>query len=514
MPAEYLLSNQPDILEVIANLSNDEVFTPPKVANAVLNLLPPEVWTDPTLRWLDPGCKTGIFPREITKRLMVGLADAISDEAARLDHILTEMVFALAITEITGMMTRRTLYCSKDASSKFSAVRFGTPAGNVWHDRVEHSFDDTGRCVECGGTKEQLEVGGRDNNAYGFIHRDGLKRIEKELGMKFDVIVGNPPYQMDADVEGQNITPLYDTFVKQAIALNPRYISMVIPSRWTAGGKWLDGFRKQMLGDSRLRAIVDFPNGEEVFPGVGKNIKGGVMYFLWDRDHPGQCATTTRRGDDVVGPIDRQLDEYDIFVRDSRALPILQKVLSKGEPSFTDLVSTRDPFGPALSSNFTGYRENEEKQDGDLKLYMNHGATRAVKWVDPKKVTRNHTVIRKWKIFVPNAGSDGGQRIPDVVIGVPIVAEPESVCTLTYLYIGPFETKAECEGANSYIKTRFARFLLSLRKISQHTTRGTYQWLPQQTWDRTWTDAELYKKYGITEDEQAYIEAMVKEMPA
>lgn len=513
MTTDYLHPSQPDILEVITNLSNDEVFTPPKVANALLDLLPPEVWVDPTLRWLDPGCKTGIFPREITKRLMIGLAEVIPDEEIRLKHILTEMVFAIAITEITGMMSRRTLYCSKDASSEFSAVRFDAKNGNVWHKRVEHSFDEKGRCPECGGTKQQLDVAGRDNNAYGFIHENGLKKIEKETKMKFDVIVGNPPYQMDADVEGQNITPLYDTFVEQAIALNPRFITMVIPSRWTAGGKWLDGFRKRLLGDRRLRAMTDFPSAEEVFPGVGKNIKGGVMYFLWDRDHPGLCVTTTRRGDETYGPTDRQLDEFDIFVRDSRGLPILHKVLATGEQSFTDLVSTRDPFGPALSSNFTGFRKNDRKQDGDLKLYMNHGTTRVEKWVDPEKVTRNHAIIRKWKIFVPNAYG-ASESIPHQIIGQTIVAGPRSVCTLTYLYVGPFESQSECESADAYMRTRFARFLLSLRKITQHTTRDTYQWLPQQSWDRIWTDAELYRKYHITKEEEAYIETMIKEMPA
>lgn len=514
MSTNYLHSSQPDILEVISNLSNDEVFTPPKVANAVLDLLPAEVWTDLSLRWLDPGCKTGIFPREITKRLMIGLAEAIPDEKSRLEHILKNMVFAIAITDLTSMMSRRTLYCSKDATSEHAVARFETPAGNVWHNRVEHHFDERGRCKECKGTKAQLEKAGRDNNAYGFVHVDGRQSIAKEMNMKFDVIVGNPPYQMDADVEGQNITPLYDSFVDQAIALNPRYISMVIPSRWTAGGKWLDGFRERMLGDSRLRILVDFPNAEEVFPGVGKSIKGGVQFFLWDRDNPGMCATTTRRGDIVYGPVDRDLDQFDIFVRDSRALPILQKVLSKNGPTFSDLVSMRDPFGPALSSNFTGYRRGDHREPSDLKLYMNVGSKRVQKYVDHEVVTKNHQLVKKWKILVPKAGSDGGQKLPDVVLGVPIVAGPRSVCTLTYLCIGPFDTKAECESATSYIRTRFARFLISLRKISQDSTQKTYLWLPQQTWDRTWTDAELYKKYGITKEEQKYIETMVKEMIA
>ncbi len=512
MSSTYLQPRQPDILEVISNLSNDEVFTPPKVANAVLDLLPPQVWSDPTLRWLDPGCKTGIFPREITKRLMVGLAEVYPDEKERLEHILKNMVFAIAITEVTSLVSRRTLYCSKDASGQMSAVKFETPTGNVWHARIEHDFDSKGRCTECKGTKEQLEKSGRDNNAYGYVHAGGREEIKKEMGMKFDVIVGNPPYQMDADAEGQNITPLYDAFVEQSIALNPRYISMVIPSRWMAGGKWLDSFREKMLGDNRLRVMVDFPNAEEVFPGVGKSIKGGVQYFLWDRDNPGPCATTTRRGESVFGPVDRKLNQFDIFVRESKALPILEKVLKKNESSFSELVSMRDPFGPALSSNFTGYRKGDHKEPSDLKLYMNVGAKRVQKWVDHDTVTKNHSLVKKWKIFVPKAGSDGGQKLPDIVLGTPILAEPRSVCTLTYLCIGPFENKLESQSALSYIQTRFARFLISLRKISQDSTQKTYWWLPQQTWDHTWTDAELYKKYGITKEEQKYIEAMIKEM--
>ena len=330
--------------------------------------------------------------------------------------------------------------------------------------------------------------------------------------MNFDVIIGNPPYQMDADAEGQNVTPIYDTFVKEAIGLNPRYLAMIIPSRWLAGGKWLDGFRQEMLNDDRLRQIVDFPNAGELFPGV--EIKGGVLYFLWDRDNRGMCSTTMRRGDDIVGPTDRVLNEFDVFIRDARALPILNKVLGDGGDSFAELVSTRDPFGPALSSNFKGYRKNDKKQSGDLKLYMNEGSNRHVKWVSPEYVTKNIRLVSKWKLLVPKAGSDGGQKLPDVVLGQPIVAGPHSVCTLTYLAIGPFESKEATESVETYLRTRLVRFLVSLRKISQDTTQKVFTWVPQQPWDRIWTDAELYKKYGITAEEQAYIEAMVKEMPA
>jgi site-specific DNA-methyltransferase (adenine-specific) len=480
------------------------------VANAVLDLLPPEVWADPALRWLDPGCKTGIFPREITKRLMVGLADAFPDEVARLEHILTNMVFAIAITQITGLMSRRTLYCSKDASSEYSVVRFESKSGNVWQQRADHTFDK-GRCTECGGSQVQLENAGRDNYAYGFIHSSGRANIEKEMSMRFDVIVGNPPYQMDADAEGKNVNPLYNTFVEQAIALNPRYLSMIIPSRWMQGGKGLDQFRSTMLGDNRIRYLTDLSQMKSLFPGV--DFEGGVCYFLWDRDNPGLCQSTYFQGEISVEPVERNLNEFDTYVRDPRALPILHKVRSKDEPSFADLVSTRDPFGPALQSNFTGYRKSDKKQAGDLKLYMNVSNARAERWVDAGKVTRNYALVKKWKIFISKAYGERG-AVPARVLGPTIVAGPNSVCTATYLCIGPFESKKASESAETYLQTRFARFLVSLRLSSQNSTQKSYGWLPQQKWDRTWTDEELYKEYDISEEEQAFIEAMVKEIPA
>lgn len=508
MTTDYLHANQPDILEVIANLSNDAVFTPPKVVNAVLDLLPAEVWVDPTLRWLDPGAKTGVFPREITKRLMVGLADAIPDEKTRLHHILTEMVFAIATEEITGMMTRRSLYCSKDASGEFSVVPFTTPDGNVWQKRVEHSFNDKGTCTECKGTRGELEIAGRDNKAYGFIHADGRTKINKEIAMKFDVIVGNPPYQMSGGGGGTNDTPLYNVFVEEAIKLNPRYISMIIPSRWMAGGRGLDDFRSKTLAERRMRVLVDYPNAWDLFPGV--EIQSGVCYFLCDRDNPGPCSTTLVRGDEHFGPVDRQLDEFDVFVRDERALGILRKVLAKGEPFVMDLVSGDTPFG--LPTNFKGYRKGDKKP-GDLRLHLIENQSRTERWVPIEAVTKNTALIRQWKVYVPEA-YNGGPHLPHRIIGPSFVGGPNSVCTQSYLVVGPFDSKAAADCFQHYINTRFFRFLLSLRKISQHAMKGTYGWVPQQAWDRTWTDAELYEKYGITPNEQAYIETMIKEMAA
>jgi site-specific DNA-methyltransferase (adenine-specific) len=501
----YKRPAQPDVLEVIANLSNDAVFTPPRIVNVVLDLLPEHVWTDPNLRWLDPGSKTGVFPREIAKRLMVGLAQVMPDEARRLNHILTNMIFAFATEEVTALMSRRSLYCSKDASSEFSAAQLPTPAGNVWHRRVKHSFDAKGRCTECGGTKAQLEQPGRDNRAYGFIHEEGRKQIAKEINMKFDVVVGNPPYQMDAD-GGNRTIPIYDSFIEEAKKLNPRFIAMIIPSRWMAGGLGLNDFRDQMLGDSRIRKIVDFAKMEAVFPGV--DFEGGVCYFLWDRDNRGACEVTYSQEGTVVGPSVRTLDQYDIFVRDARALAILEKVIARMQKSITEILAVDKEFG--MTSNWADFRA--KARAGDIALYYNEKGKRLTGWMPRSKVPKSDHLIDLWKVLIPQAYGERG-AIPAQVLGPTMIVAPPSVCTQTFLFLA-VESEEEAKSAETYVRTRFFRFLVSLRKITQHATRSTYTWVPQQTWDRAWTDAELYRKYGITKEEQEYIESMVKEWPA
>lgn len=350
----------PDIMEVISDLSNDEVRTPPKVANQVLNLLPSEVWENPDYRWLDPGAKSGVFLREATKRLMLGLAHQFPDEKKRLVHILTKQMFGMGITQLSAMMSRRALYCSKDASGPESIVTMRTPQGNLWQERVSHPFKN-GRCTECGAGQDQFGKLLGENHAYGFIHENGRNAIAKEWEMKFDVIVGNPPYQIDADEAGQNINPLYDQFIQLAIDMNPRYITMVVPSRWMAGGKGLEGFRKEMLQSRQIARIVDFPHARELFPNV--EIKGGVNYFLWDRAHEGSCQFESVRGGESSGSQARDLSEFDVFVRDAKALPILRRVveLNKANRWLAEVISTRDPFGPGLSSNLRAFRTDGNK---------------------------------------------------------------------------------------------------------------------------------------------------------
>lgn len=500
----YGNTKEPDILEVISDLSNDEVFTPPSVAKQMLDLLPPEVWKDSSLKWIDPFTKTGVFLREITKRLLVGLQEEIPNEQQRLEHILRNMVFGVAITELTSLMSRRSLYCSKWADSEKSVVKFSKKQGNLIYQRVEHEFF-RGRCSECLASEAQHGGGPEiENYAYALLHQEGRRFIDKEIGLKFDIVVGNPPYQMDSD--GSNRTlPLYNLFVNQAIQLGPSHVVMIIPSRWMAGGLGLSDFRDQMLQDRRLRKLVDYPNAKEVFPGV--EIKGGVSYFHWQADYNGTCLSAVMRGDEQIGPHERDLGEFDVFVRDYRALSILRKVLARKYPSITKILSVDKEFG--WTSNFREFSKSETPDS--VPIFYNERGNRLQGWITRKSVTKSSHLIDTWKVMVPKAGSDGGQKLPDIVLGTPFIASSPSVCTQTYLF---FAVGSEREAINveKYVRTKLFRFLVSLRKISQDATRSTYTWVPMLDFSRQWTDDDLAKEFGLDADELDLMGSFVKEM--
>ena len=493
-------SYNPDVLSCLANLSNDEVFTPPTLANEILDLLPKELWNNPDATFLDPVCKSGVFLREIAKRLMQGLEKKIPDKQKRINHIFGKQLYGIAITELTSLLSRRSVYCSKTANGKYSVCEdLKDAAGNISFTRMEHTWQK-GRCVYCGVSQEIYErEEGLENYAYNFIHTD---EPEKIFNMKFDVIVGNPPYQMGSDGGTRDI-PVYNKFVEQAKKLNPRFLSMIIPSRWMASGLGLSEFRRTMLADRRIRKLLDYPVASEVFPGV--EVKGGVCYFLWERDSEGDCSVTTVRGNEIVGPQERDMREFDVFVRDSRALQILRKVLKKKETSITEILSVDKEFG--WTSNFTGFHNKEQK--GDVPLYYIKKGKRNTGWIARTSVVKSKQLVDTWKVMIPAAGSDGGQRIPDSVLGQSLIVGSPSVCTQSYLFFYPASRK-EAESLNSYLRTRFFRFLVSLRKITQHATRSTYTWVPKQSWDKIWTDEALYKKYQLTTDEIAFIETMIR----
>jgi len=524
-----LRGRNPDVLTCIANLSNDEVFTPPEFANRMLDTLAEawaashngaNIWADKKVRFLDPCTKSGVFLREITSRLTKGLERKIPNLEERVDHILTQQVFGIGITHLTSLLARRSVYCSKHANGQHSVAKgFDNDAGNIWFERTEHTWAN-GKCTFCGASQSALDRGEElESHAYAFIHTDNTKaRIAELFGgdMQFDVIIGNPPYQLDDGGFGKSAAPIYQLFVEQAKKLEPRYLSLVIPSRWFAGGKGLDEFREAMLADNRLRSIDDYLSAADVFPGVG--LKGGVCYFLWERDNPGLCRVTTSFKDWPVSTATRRLLEQgaDVFIRFNEELSILKKVVSvetgqsetlllPDSKRFDRLVSSRKPF--ALETTFKG---KATKRAGDVLIYQNGGTG----YVARDTVPSGTELIDKWKIYVGRAAPGTGNRdtYPHRILSTPFIGEPGSICSETYLCIGPLDSKSEAESLLSYLTCRLTRLLILLHKPSQDTTRKVYTFVPTQDWTKQWTDADLYAKYGLTVSEIAFIEKIVRPM--
>ena len=511
-----LRGRNPDVLTCIANLSNDEIFTPPDLANEMLDSLAEawsdkhggaNMWADKSLTFLDPCTKTGVFLREITRRLTAGLAQEIPDLEERVAHILNKQVFGISITEMTSLVARRSVYCSKHANGEHSiGKRFTNIAGNIWFNRMSHTWAQE-KCKYCGAARsiydraEQLE-----SHAYAFIHTANIQQRITELfggNMEFDVVIGNPPYQLQDGGHGRSASPIYHLFVEQAKRLNPKMLSMVIPSRWLGGGKGLNDFRSSMLNDDQTRKIVDFENAQEAFPGI--DFAGGVCYFLWARDTPGLCEVTNIAGDSRE-VAERQLNEFDVFVRHGKAIPIIRKVIAKENLRMSGQVSSRKPFGIAT--------DVRPEKSGELILRWEKGEGP----YPLTKITVGKDLIDKWKVVTSyvafdhagNPGKDGRRKVFSKIDVLP----PQTICTETYLVIGSYASEREAKNLVAYMKTRFFRFLVAQFMYSQHLTKATYDYVPILDMNITWTDQQLASRYSLSEAEVAYIESKIRPIEA
>lgn len=507
-----------DILETITNVGNDEVFTPKKVCDMMLDSLPEEVWHHPEYHWLNPCTKNGIFEREIALRLDKGLKDKIPDEITRRKHILQKMIFSIGLTKFTSEVARRTLYYCNEANRKCDGIRgedghfvngfaigngtwFDTPEGNIKTPKADHKFEKE-RCIYCGiqsDSKYVIDPIQNEKYAYEFIHHDsdGLKKYLAEeffggnQNMHFDIIIGNPPYQLSTNKEGIQAAPIYHKFIRQAIDLKPKYLSMIVPARWFTGGIGMDDFRKEFLNDSRIQMIHDFPKSRDCFANV--DIAGGVCYFLWNSNYNNRIKKTqiiseyAGKQDSVFRP----LNEYPIFIRDNTGINIIRKIHKISTIFLNSKVGSISPFGIP-----TTLRGEKAPFSDCITLISSTGLT----YIKKEQVLKGTDIISKYKVSIgqlnPDRGgvnnaSDGKSRVTTTIK----IYKPGEVFTATYLLLGSFETFKEAEYFTSYIKTKFVRYLIFLTLTSMHITKDNFRFVPFQKYDHIFTDEELNKGF-------------------
>lgn len=499
----FNVNYNPDVLSCLANLSNDEVFTPPNLANEMIDLLPQELFKDKTTTFLDPVCKSGVFLREIAKRLIDGLEDEIPDRQERINHIFTKQLYGIAITELTSLLSRRSVYCSKTANGEYSICEeFEDEQGNIKLDQINHKWHK-GKCKFCGASKEVYD---RDDAletyAYQFIH---TKKPEEIFNMRFDVIIGNPPYQLSDSGFGKSAKPIYHEFVEQAKKMNPRFLSMIIPARWFAGGKGLNEFRSEMLNDNRIRKLVDFENSSDVFPGV--DVAGGICYFLWSRDSRGLCEVSNEYNGKRVKS-ERRLNEFDTFIRHSQSVPIIRKVIAKEKDGrrLSEVISSRKPFG--LPTNY-------KPQKNGIPCWFTQRI--GLKFANENDISDENNFLDKWKLLIPPAPiagqTDFSKPVGFYYHGNTVVAKPGECCTESWLVAYASNTKSEIESFRSYLFTKVIRFLLLQNVVSQHVTKQKFALIPHlEKYDGEYSDEMLIKKWSITDEEWEFIDSKIKDI--
>ncbi|MGM9880765.1 MAG: Eco57I restriction-modification methylase domain-containing protein [Bacilli bacterium] len=531
-----------DILETITNVGNDEVFTPRKTCDMMLDSLPEEVWHNPNYKWLNPATKNGIFEREIAIRLDIGLKDVIPDTETRRKHILQNMIFAIGQTKFTANVARRTLYYCSQANKKCDGIIaddghyvngyaigngywFDNEEGNIKTPCVNHKINSkTKKCEFCGisGNSKYLDANQREQYAYEFIHYNHLV-IERKLNerffggnknMKFDIIIGNPPYQLSDGGAQASARPIYNLFIKQARKMNPKYLCMIIPSRWMTGGKGLDDFRTSMINDRHIELLHDFVDPKECFP--NNEIKGGVCYFLWNRDNDGPCKIFTHKNGNVAEST-RYLKNgnVDVFIRDERLIPLIEKSLAYKGGSFTKIVSPLKPYGlrgdvfKDPSKYALPPMDTTPINNGLVIHGLDEHLKRVKRYVPSSYPIPKKDLIKGWKLFVAR---NQGSGVFGETMSEAIIAGDNELCTETYVVFGPFNTRNEAENCWGYVKTKFFRAMLGIRKLDQGAAQGVYQFVPLLDFNESWNDQKLYKMFDLSDDDVDFIETNVQEM--
>ena len=503
--AKTKTAHTPDVLSCLANLSNDEVFTPPDVVNKMLDLLPQELFSDPNATFLDPACKTGVFLREIAKRLLIGLQDKIPDLQERIDHIFHKQLYGIAITELTSLLSRRSLYCSKYPNGEYSISHFDSPEGNIRYRKINHTFVN-GKCKYCGAAQTQWERGAeKESHAYEFIHTAAPEKI---FNMKFDVIISNPPYQLTVNESGKGLgaVPIYNKFVEQMRKVNSTYLLMIIPSRWFAGGVGLENFRKSMLNDNHISHIVDYIDSNNVFPGV--DVNGGICYFVRNKNYTGICSYTNISATGITTSY-RKLNEYNIFIRRNEALSIIEKVLAHNDKKISDGgCSPQTPYG--FLSTYSGNKQKDSEYS--IALLSSTGWS----FVKKESVLKSVDTISMFKPMISklsceHAGNPDKNDKYRVLSRTELLLENQ-ICSQSYLIICPSSNKTTASNTLSYLKTKFVRFLILQTLVGMNISINNFIFVPWLDFSKPWTDEELYKKYDLSQEEINFIESMIKPM--
>ena len=503
MPDVFTTLYKPDVLSCLADLSNDEVFTPPSVVNDMLDMLPQELFESPDTTFLDPVCKSGVFLREIAKRLVKGLEDKIPDLQERIDHIFQKQLYGIAITELTSLLSRRSVYCSKYPNSKYSVSQFADVQGNIRYKNTAHEWVK-GKCCFCGATESEYGTQKRDgmeSHAYEFIHTTKPQEI---YNMKFDVIIGNPPYQLSDGGAGASAMPIYQKFVDAAKKLNPKFLTMIIPSRWFAGGRALDDFRSTMLNDKRIKVLVDYQNSKDCFPGV--DIAGGICYFLWDREYSGNCIVTNVEDNQKNSEL-RALNEFNKFIRSNIGLNIIHKIQIVSSNFLSNEMYNYNPF--LIRSFVTG--ENSAFENS-VELHTSKGTT----YIPKNTVAKNAHLIDCFKVIIGKVSSEHA-GMPDKsgkyrVLSSLQILYPGEICSESYILLMASKKLEQAEMFVKYMSLRLPRFLILQVMTSINFTKESFAFVPMQDFSKPWTDEELYVKYNLTQEEVDFIESTIKPM--